>query len=179
MTTPSTADSCAAPSSFPLCHNLCEGFNTLLLKSILNPISLERFIGDYKQWWLSWRDVSPGHRLLRPAASALLSFLTVFFDDIGTGTEIFGSSQLLLTPQSNVNIFSLLQRAQQAHQTEVFLWTYMLHVHLVKSPGKTFVQWRKTWKAVGQTICLAHSNGPITFVTANLASLSIPIGVRG
>lgn len=30
-------------------HNLCEGFNTLLLKSILNPILLERFIGDYKQ----------------------------------------------------------------------------------------------------------------------------------
>lgn len=30
-------------------HNLCEGFNTPLLKSILNPILLERFIGDYKQ----------------------------------------------------------------------------------------------------------------------------------
>lgn len=34
--------------SFP-CHNLCEGFKMLLLKSILNLILLERFIGDYKQ----------------------------------------------------------------------------------------------------------------------------------
>lgn len=50
--------------SFPR-HNLCEGFNTPLLKSILNPILLERFMGDYKQWWLSWRDVSSGHCLLQ------------------------------------------------------------------------------------------------------------------
>lgn len=76
-------DSCRCPR-----HNLCDGFNTLLLKSILHPILLERFIGAYKLWWLSWRNVSSGHCLLQQ----LFSFLTAFFntfDDIGIGRELF------------------------------------------------------------------------------------------
>lgn len=74
-------------------HNLCEGFNTLSLKSILNPIFLERFIGDYKPWWLSWRVVSSGHRLLPyPCLNTVFIFNCLFFytlDGIGIGRKLF------------------------------------------------------------------------------------------
>lgn len=96
-----------------LSHNLCEGFNALLLKSILNPIFPERFIGGHKPRWLAlpkgciFRTSSP----LALLAATLLSFLTALFFLDGIGRKFFSVKSTFTYPTVKCEPSQVLQRA--------------------------------------------------------------------